>query len=87
VDQQGGSAIVSPDGKFVAGPLNGGEGIIYAEVEPRQMRGPKWNLDVAGHCARPDVFRLTVSKEDHPVINVAEIPEQKLQDDTEALWD
>jgi hypothetical protein len=33
------------------------------------------------------VFRLTVSKEDHPVINVAEIPEQKLQDDTEALWD
>jgi nitrilase len=87
VDQQGGSAIVSPDGKFVAGPLNGGEGIIYAEVEPRQMRGPKWNLDVAGHYARPDVFRLTVSKEDHPVINVAEIPEQKLQDDTEALWD
>jgi nitrilase len=84
---KGDSAIVSPDGKFVAGPLNGEEGIIYAEVEPRQMRGPKWNLDVAGHYARPDVFRLTVSKEDHPVINVAEIPEQKLQDDTEALWD
>jgi nitrilase len=87
VDQQGGSAIVSPDGKFVAGPLNGGEGIIYAEVEPRQMRGPKWNLDVAGHYARPDVFRLTVSKEDRPVITVAEPPGQELQSEAVALED
>jgi nitrilase len=78
---------VSPDGKFVAGPTNEEEGITYAEVEPRQMRGPKWNLDVAGHYAWPDVFRLTVSKEDRPIINVAETPEQNLQGATEVLED
>ena len=84
---KGGSAIVSPDGKIIAGPLNEEEGIIYAEIDPKQMRGPKWNLDVAGHYARPDVFQLTVSKEDRPIINVAETPEQNLQGDTEVLED
>jgi nitrilase len=84
---KGGSAIVSPDGKFIAGPLDEEEGIIYAEVDPRQMRGPKWNLDVAGHYARPDVFRLTVSKEDRPVITVAETPGQELQGEAVALED
>jgi nitrilase len=82
---KGDSAIVSPDGKFVAGPLNAEEGILYAELDPRQMRGSKWNLDVAGHYARPDVFRLTVSKEDRPIIAVAETPEQELQGEAEAL--
>ena len=84
---KGDSAIVSPDGKFVAGPLNAEEGILYAELDPRQMRGSKWNLDVAGHYARPDVFRLTVSKEDRPMIAVAEAPEQELQGEAEALED
>jgi nitrilase len=84
---KGGSAIVSPDGKFLAGPLNEEEGIIYAELDPRQMRGPKWNLDVAGHYARPDVFRLSVSKEDRPMITLAETSRQELQGEAEALGD
>ena len=84
---KGGSTIVSPDGKLIAGPLDEEEGILYAEVDPRQMRGPKWNLDVAGHYARPDVFRLTVSKEDRPIITVAQTPGQELQGETEALED
>ena len=84
---KGGSAIVSPDGKFVAGPLNEEEGIIYAEVDPRQMRAPKWNLDVAGHYARPDVFQLSVSKEDRPIITLAETSRQELQGEAEALGD
>jgi nitrilase len=84
---KGDSAIVSPDGKFVAGPLNAEEGILYAELDPRQMRGSKWNLDVAGHYARPDVFRLTVNKEDRPMIAVAETPGQELQGEAEALED
>ena len=85
MDQQGGSAIVSPDGKIIAGPLNEEEGIIYADIDPKQMRGPKWNLDVAGHYARPDVFRLTVNQEAHPIIVVAETPGQDLQGESEAL--
>jgi nitrilase len=84
---KGDSAIVSPDGKFVAGPLNAEEGILYSELDPRQMRGSKWNLDVAGHYARPDVFRLTVNKEDRPIIAVAQTLGQELQGEPEALED
>ena len=64
----GDSAIVNPDGEFIAGPLHEEEGILYAEVDPAQMRGPKWMLDVAGHYARPDVFELIVHTQARPVI-------------------
>jgi nitrilase len=56
----GDTAIVGPDGKFLAGPVRSKEEILYAEIDPRQMSGPKWMLDVAGHYARPDVFELIV---------------------------
>src|SRR5438128_4201737 len=56
----GDSAIVNPDGAFIAGPVRMKEEILYAELDPRQMQGPKWMLDVAGHYARPDVFQLTI---------------------------
>jgi nitrilase len=82
---KGDSAIVGPDGKFLAGPLNAEEGVLYAELDPRQMRGSKWNLDVAGHYARPDVFRLTVTREDRPIIEVARPPGQELPGEPEAL--
>jgi len=68
----GDSAIVNPDGEFVAGPLREQEGILYAEIDPAQMRGPKWMLDVAGHYARPDVFELTVHRKARQMIVVAE---------------
>ena len=56
----GDSAIVNPEGHFIAGPVRKQEEILYAEIDPRMMQGPKWMLDVAGHYARPDVFQLTV---------------------------
>lgn len=56
----GDSAIVNPEGEFIAGPVRKQEEILYAEIDPRQVRGPKWMLDVAGHYARPDVFELIV---------------------------
>jgi nitrilase len=64
----GDSAIVDPDGRFIAGPLHEEEGILYAEVESSRMRAARWNLDVAGHYARPDVFQLTVQREARPMI-------------------
>ncbi len=45
----GDSAIVNPDREFIAGPLREQEAILYAEIEPAQMRGPKWMLDYAWH--------------------------------------
>ncbi len=67
----GDSAIVGPQGEFLAGPLRKQEGILYAEVDPRTVAGAKWMLDVAGHYARPDVFSLTVRTESHPMLTVA----------------
>ncbi|MFV1988938.1 MAG: carbon-nitrogen hydrolase family protein [Gemmatimonadota bacterium] len=60
------SVIVDPDGKVVAGPLEAEEGILYADVRPDQLVGPRWQLDVAGHYARPDVFELRVHREPRP---------------------
>lgn len=60
--KKGDTAIVDPDGKFIAGPVREKEEIVYADLSTEAMRGPKWKLDVAGHYARPDVFRLIVDK-------------------------
>jgi nitrilase len=66
----GGSAIVNPNGEFIAGPVREKEEILYAEIDARQMSGPKWLLDVAGHYARPDVFELIVHTEPRQMLSV-----------------
>ena len=68
----GGSVIVDPDGKIVAGPLQEAEGILYADVEPAQLVGPRWQLDTAGHYARPDVFELRFHRRPTPILQVME---------------
>jgi len=76
----GNSVIVDPDGTVVAGPLLKEEGILYAEVNRKKVLDTKWNLDVAGHYARPDVFKLTVQRSSNPVISWDEEPiEEKIE--------
>jgi nitrilase len=64
----GNSAIVDPNGEFIAGPMVEAEGLLYAEIDPRLLAGSKWMLDVAGHYARPDVFTLTLHDGSHPML-------------------
>jgi nitrilase len=64
----GGSVIVDPDGKIIAGPANELETILYADVRQAQLVGPRWQLDIAGHYARPDVFELIVHRRPTPMI-------------------
>ncbi len=52
----GGSVIISPLGKVLAGPLYQKEGIIAAEIDPREIIKAKMDFDVIGHYARPDIF-------------------------------
>lgn len=71
------SLIVDPDGKIVAGPLEQEEGILYAEVDRHQLVGPRWQLDIAGHYARPDVFELRVHRRARPFLGEGEREEEE----------
>ena len=59
---RGGSVIVSPLGKQLAGPSCEGECILAADLDLGEIAEGKFDLDVAGHYARPDVFRLAVNE-------------------------
>jgi nitrilase len=58
----GGSMIVNPLGCVLAGPDYSGEKILTADLDPGEVAEGKYDLDVAGHYARPDVFRLQVNE-------------------------
>lgn len=60
---QGGSAIISPLGDVLAGPLYNEEGILYADLDLAEVARGKFDFDVVGHYARPDVFQLIVNEE------------------------
>jgi len=57
---RGGSAVIGPDGEYLAGPLWDEEGVLYADLDPERMYEERQRFDPAGHYARPDVLRLTV---------------------------
>jgi nitrilase len=58
---RGGSAILAPDGSYLAGPLYDEEGILYAELDPSRLLAERQRFDPVGHYHRPDVLRLGVS--------------------------
>ena len=55
---RGGSAILAPDGSYLAGPLWDEEGILYADLDPFRLYQARQRFDPAGHYHRPDVFRF-----------------------------
>ena len=59
---RGGSVIAGPLGEVIAGPSYGGECILTAELDLGAIAEGKYDLDVVGHYARPDVFQLIVNQ-------------------------
>ena len=59
---RGGSAIISPLGEVLAGPLYDREGILYADLDLSEISRGKLDFDAVGHYARPDVFDLQVNE-------------------------
>ena len=57
---RGGSAILGPDGAYLAGPLYDEEGILYAELDPARLYEERQRFDPSGHYHRPDILELTV---------------------------
>jgi len=60
--QNGGSAVIAPDGRYLAGPVFNDETIVCAEIDLDEIDQERMTLDTTGHYARPDVFNLTVNR-------------------------
>ena len=63
---RGGSAILAPDGSYLAGPLYDEEAILYAELDPGRLLAERQRFDPVGHYSRPDVLQLTVRVDGAP---------------------
>lgn len=67
---RGGSTIISPMGEILAGPLFDKEGILYADLDMSEIVRSKFDFDVVGHYARPDIFKLIVNEEPLPAVTL-----------------
>jgi len=67
-EMNGGSAIIAPGGKYVAGPVYDDETILYAEIDPADLVEAKRWVDGVGHYSRPDVFRLHWDRSPKPPV-------------------
>mgnify|MGYP006432043891 CR=1 FL=1 len=63
---RGGSVIVSPHGQILAGPVYDHDAVLVADLDLDDIARGKFDLDVVGHYARPDVFRLQVDERAKP---------------------
>ncbi|MBF8668231.1 carbon-nitrogen hydrolase family protein [Pseudomonas putida] len=59
---RGNSIIVGPLGEVLAGPLQDEEGLLIANIDTDELVRARYDFDVVGHYARPDVFSLTVDE-------------------------
>ncbi len=59
---RGGSVIVSPFGEVLAGPVYDKEAVVTADIDLDDIVRGKYDLDVVGHYARPDIFSLRVDE-------------------------
>ena len=65
---RGGSAIINPFGKVLAGPDFSGETILTAELDLNDIGRGKFDFDVVGHYSRPDIFTLQVDESPQPAV-------------------
>ena len=63
---RGGSMIVAPDGKVLAGPTFEREELVCAELDLRLVREESMTLDVSGHYSRPDSFEFRAVRHARP---------------------
>jgi predicted amidohydrolase len=85
----GGSAVIGPDGQYVAGPAFGSEVIILARINLERIREESLALDVTGHFNRPDIFDFRLKGQDSRKDSIHLVPaasdEEVLPDATEVL--
>ncbi|HCP75455.1 MAG TPA: nitrilase [Ktedonobacter sp.] len=65
---RGGSCIINPLGQMLASPNFTSECILTADLDMGEIARGKFDFDVVGHYARPDIFRLHVNEEARPAV-------------------
>ena len=70
---RGGSMIVGPLGDVLAGPLENEAALVTAAIDPGEIVRARYDLDVSGHYARPDIFTLTVDETVRPGVARIEV--------------
>lgn len=55
---RGGSAVIAPNGRYLAGPVVDEETVVLADCDLSEIARESLTLDVSGHYARPDLFEL-----------------------------
>lgn len=63
---RGGSVIISPLGKILAGPNFTSEELIIADIDIGEVVRGKYDMDSVGHYSRPDIFTLFVNEKPNP---------------------
>lgn len=82
---RGGSAIINPLGQVLAGPHFEGETILYADLDLDDITRGKYDFDVVGHYARPDIFQLRVNEAPtSPVVNSGASHDERVAADRSA---
>ena len=62
---------------MLAGPDFDGETILTADLDLDEIARGKFDFDVAGHYARPDVFQLTVDEAPKPPVSQVNDPNDR----------
>lgn len=81
----GGSLIVAPDGRVIAGPLGNEEAILYADLDLELGIRMKLRHDFAGHYNRPDIFELRIRTAEPRLLTVRDAAENPVLEQVEGL--
>jgi nitrilase len=65
---RGGSVIIDPLGRILAGPDFSGETMLTAELDTDDIPRAQFDFDATGHYARPDIFKLVVNERPMPAV-------------------